>query len=201
MTLFDRCIEIVLKNEGGYQCDPNDIGNWTNSTDFYICKDSNFDPELVEKYKKSEILKGTKYGIAARYFPDLDIKNLTKDDARAIYHLKWWRRMNLARICNEELVLHILDHGINSNKRIAIRMIQRIVEVDPDGVIGNITTGAINNWKPYTKVIEGYGLLNGIIEHYKYARHLHYADQVRKYPYKRKYLKGWLNRIEKCKFE
>jgi len=178
MTLFDKIITIVLKNEGGYQCDPDDIGNYTRTGE----------------------LKGTKYGICARTFPTMDIKSLTKGDAIAIYYQYWWVPMNLKPICNEELVLHILDHGINANKRLAIRMLQRIVEVKPDGIIGPVTIKAVNNWKPYPKTIQGYGLLNGIVEHYIYARHCYYSSIVLRRPVTRKYLKGWLNRVNNCTF-
>ena len=60
--LFDRVIPIILHNEGGYQCDPDDRGNYTSGG----------------------ILRGTKYGISARQYPRLDIKNLTPDQASNI---------------------------------------------------------------------------------------------------------------------
>jgi len=182
MILFDKCIEVVLRSEGGYQCDPDDYGNWTGP---------NCTGELI----------GTKYGIAARIFPKLDIKNLTEDQAKKIYYDYFWIPMNLEGIRDEELVLHIFDHGVNSNKRLAIRMVQKIMEIKADGIIGPITLNAINNFKPRSKIIEGYGLLYTLAEYYKYARYCHYTDQVRKYPRKKKFLKGWHNRVEKCIFD
>lgn len=188
MTLFERCIGIILKSEGGYQCDERDYGNWTGP---------NRTGELI----------GTNHGIAARYFNEtvkrrfgVMIKELTRDQAKEIYFDYFWKPMNLEGIANHDLVLHIFDHGINANKRLAIRMIQRIVFVKTDGFLGPITEKAINEFKPYTKVIQGYGLLRDIIDHYKYARHLHYADQVRKYPIKAAFYKGWIIRIEKTHF-
>jgi len=183
MTLFERCIDVILKSEGGYQCDPRDYGNYTGPN-------------------RTGDLIGTKFGIAARYFHKIaDIKNLTRAQAIGIYYDYFWFPMNLEGILNHDLVLHIFDHGINANKRLAIRMIQRIVFVKPDGIIGPITEKAINDFRPYTKVIQGYGLLRDIIDHYKYARHLHYADQVRKYPVKAAFYKGWVIRIEKTTFK
>jgi len=178
MTLFDKIITIVLKNEGGYQCDPDDIGNYTRTGE----------------------LKGTKYGICARTFPTMDIKSLTKGDAIAIYYQYWWVPMNLKPICNEELVLHILDHGINAGKRTAIRMLQRIIDAEVDGIIGGETISKTNNFKPFTRVIDGYGLLNGIVDHYKYERHIYYGLVVARRPSTSKYIKGWRNRIQRCTF-
>ena len=53
-TTFDEIIEIVLEHEGGYVNDPKDLGG------------------------------ETKYGITKRFYPDVDIKNLTKEEAEAL---------------------------------------------------------------------------------------------------------------------
>jgi lysozyme family protein len=57
---FDRAFAIVVGVEGGYTSDPRDPGG------------------------------ETKYGISKRANPDLDIKNLTLDQAKARYRLKYW---------------------------------------------------------------------------------------------------------------
>ena len=51
-TTFDKIIEVVLEHEGGYVNDPDDAGG------------------------------ETKYGIAKRWYPSVDIKNLTKEQAK-----------------------------------------------------------------------------------------------------------------------
>ena len=62
-----RSLEFVFRHEGGWGNDRRDRGNWTSGV-----------------IGQGE-LKGTKYGIAAHVYPTLDIKNLTLDDATAIY--------------------------------------------------------------------------------------------------------------------
>jgi len=184
-----KCIDIILKNEGGFQDDPRDYGNYTGP---------NRTGELI----------GTNFGIAARYFHKIvkerygiSIKDLTIPQAKELFLDYFWTPMDLEGILNHDLILHIFDHGVNANKRLAIRMIQKIVFVKADGFMGPITEKAINNFRPYTKVIQGYGLLSSILDHYKYARHCHYAEQVRKYPMKGVFYKGWLIRIEKTHFD
>ena len=59
-TTFDEIIEVVLEHEGGYVNDPHDAGGETN------------------------------FGIAKRWYPDVDIKNLTKEQAKKIYHQDYW---------------------------------------------------------------------------------------------------------------
>jgi lysozyme family protein len=178
MTLFEKCISIILKNEGGFQNDPADIGNFT----------------------VNGVLRGTKYGISARIFPNLDIKNLTEDQAKNIYFKYYWQPMNLEGIKDELLTLHIFDHAINCGKGTAIRMIQRLVETKADGIIGPVTKLAINEYKPISRVVNGYGLLSTLAEHYIYARYCYYSELVIRRPMAKRYLKGWHNRIEKTHF-
>lgn len=177
MTLFNRCIVIVLKNEGGYQCDPDDRGNYANG-----------------------VLRGTKYGISARCYPKLDIKNLTEEQAKLIYLSDYWNPMNLTGIKDEELALHVFDHGVNAGRWASVRMLQRLVDATPDGVIGPDTLGRVNKTKMPVRVIEGYGLLTTLREHFIYARYSYYTRLVQNRPAIKKYLKGWYNRIEKTHF-
>lgn len=57
----------VISLEGGFTTDPKDRGNWTTGV---IGQGEN---------------KGTKYGISAMAYPKVDIKNLTKEKATALY--------------------------------------------------------------------------------------------------------------------
>lgn len=73
-----RCIANTHREEGsdtpsgGWTINPNDPGNWTGGR------------------KGAGDLKGTKFGIAANTYPDLDIKNLTRAQADAIYIRDYW---------------------------------------------------------------------------------------------------------------
>lgn len=64
---FDRAVDFVLEREGGLSEDPNDPGGLT------------------------------KYGISQKAYPNLDIKNLTIDDAKKIYYEDYWLKSG----CNE----------------------------------------------------------------------------------------------------
>lgn len=70
---WTRSRAFVRRWEGGYQNDPNDIGNWTG------CK------------RGVGELKGTNWGISACSYPKLDIINLTLAEADAIYFRDYWR--------------------------------------------------------------------------------------------------------------
>jgi|GEM_PF-616941 len=72
---WPECISFTLQFEGGYDANPRDRGNWTTGV-----------------IGQGE-LKGTKYGIAAHVYPHLDIKNLTKEEAIAIYRRDYWPKV------------------------------------------------------------------------------------------------------------
>ena len=114
MTLFEKCIEVVLSNEGGYVNDPLDPGGETN------------------------------FGITKANYPDIDIKKLKKDQAVNIYRMDYWDKMNLEGIENELLVLQVFDMGVNAGIRISIKMIQRLAGAYPDGICGPVTKNLIN---------------------------------------------------------
>lgn len=75
---FPRCSANTHREEGsdtpsgGWTINPNDPGNWTGGK------------------KGVGELKGTKWGIAANTYPNLDIKNLTREQADAIYLRDYW---------------------------------------------------------------------------------------------------------------
>lgn len=124
MSNFERCISLVLGHEGGFTRDSRDRGNWTTG--------------IVGQGE----LKGTKYGISAMAYPDLDIKNLTYEDAVDVYEYDYWLPLRC-----EEMPLPVayltLDNAVNAGRRRAAQWLQRSVGVKADGVIGDITLSAV----------------------------------------------------------
>ena len=168
LSLFDECIKVVLKNEKGFQNNPNDPGNWIGG--FHVGR-----------------LVGTKYGITAKFFPDVDIKNLTPERAKQIYFNHYWKPMELEGINNPEIVLQIFDFGVNIGKRLAIKKAQRLAEVDDDGICGAETTHAINQY------------CGNFLSTYKHVRRIYYEWLAEKYSYQREFFEGRLKRVEKTK--
>lgn len=156
--LFNRCIEVILRNEGGYVNHRNDPGGETN------------------------------FGIAKKFFPDEDIKNLTVERAKEIYFERYWLPMHLDGIINEESVLQIFDFGVNAGRSRAIKLAQEIVGIEKDGLCGQKTRDAINNFK--------YDFLS----EYKELRKEYYYNLAYKKSAMKVFLKGWLNRVDKTHF-
>ena len=119
-TTFEEIIEIVLEHEGGYVNDPDDAGG------------------------------ETKYGIAKRWYPDVDIKNLTKEQAKKIYHTDYWRRGKCDEVPPQ--LRHIyFDMCVNFGRGGAVKVLQQAAnsknrnKIEVDGGIGP------NDFKSYPK--------------------------------------------------
>ncbi len=84
----------------------------------------------------------TKFGISQRSYPALNIRALSLDDAKAIYQRDYW-----APIQGEHLPagldLLVLDHAVNAGPARAIRLLQHLVGVPEDGVMGPVTLAGV----------------------------------------------------------
>lgn len=126
MTNFEKSVAFVLKSEGGYSSDVKDPGNWTAGR-----------PGLG-------LLKGTKYGISASSFPELDIKNLTESEASAIYKKQYWDKIQGEHLL-WPLCYLLFDFAVNSGVTKASTVLQSCLGVTPDGIIGPITVSKANS--------------------------------------------------------
>lgn len=120
-TTFDR----LIGHEGGFTDNPKDRGNWTSG-----------------KIGVGE-LKGTKFGISAMAYPDLDIKNLTVQQAKEIYWRDWWTVLKMEQM-HRVMRYQMFDAAVNHGMFAASKMFQRVAGVKDDGKIGPITIAAAN---------------------------------------------------------
>ena len=153
---FDQCIEHILDSEGGFTLNPNDKGNYTPSGE----------------------LKGTKYGISARMYPKLDIKNLTLEQAKLIYKKEYWDRPKI-NLLPGKIRMHYFDVCVNSGSTQATKLLQRAIGVKDDGILGEVTRSKLSK-------IE--------IEDYANERNKLYVNIVKKDATQLSFLQGWLKR-------
>jgi len=109
---FHVAINRLLGNEGGYVDDPHDPGGETN------------------------------WGISKRSYPTVDIKELTREQAIALYKRDFW---DAARLDEQAFGVgfQMLDFAVNSGISTAIRALQRAVGCADDGHIGPVTLAAV----------------------------------------------------------
>ncbi|MDO6646395.1 glycoside hydrolase family 108 protein [Acinetobacter guillouiae] len=121
---FEKAFARLIGHEGGYSNDRNDPGNWTGG-----------------KVGKG-VLKGTKYGIAANTYPNLDIKNLTLEQAKAIYKKDWWDKLGAEQL-HPAIVYQLWDFAVNAGKSRAVKELQQVTGVIDDGILGAKTIAAV----------------------------------------------------------
>jgi lysozyme family protein len=119
---FDAAFEITIGHEGGYTNDPNDPGG------------------------------ETKYGISKAAYPNLDIANLTLDQAEQIYFNDYWSKAG-CNSCAPALGILVFDAAVNNglgNKDSprTIAWLQSAVGVTADSDIGPLTLAAIAKADP-----------------------------------------------------
>ena len=114
MSYYDECFVRLMGNEGGYSNNPKDPGGETN------------------------------WGISKRSYPNVDIKNLTQDAAKAIYKRDFWDKCR----CDElfpVLAFALFDCAVNSGCAQAIKLLQQSIGADDDGVFGRLTMSRVND--------------------------------------------------------
>ena len=152
-TTFDEIIEKVLEHEGGYVNDPDDPGG------------------------------ETKYGIAKKFNPDVDIKNLTKEGAKEIYYEKYWKPSKADQV--PDRLKHIyFDMVVNFGQGGAVKVLQQSAvskghNIEVDGGIGPATIKAIQNVE--TDRVRSYRVLK-------------FAKIVINKPSQEKFWLGWFRR-------
>ena len=121
---FDLAFDRLINHEGAYSSEFKDPGNWTGG-----------------RVNVGE-LKGTKFGIAANTYGDIDIKNLTIEQAKAIYYRDWWLKIGADEIPSP-VVYQMWDFAVNAGMGKAREAIQYAAGVAQDGRIGPMTIAAI----------------------------------------------------------
>jgi lysozyme family protein len=153
MKTFNEIIEKVLEHEGGYVNDPKDLGG------------------------------ETKYGITKRFYPEVDIKNLTIEQATEIYKKDYWDKNRVESL--PQNLWHIyFDMCVNMGKRTAVKVLQRAAvnkgkDIEVDGGLGPMTIGAL-------KGVE--------LDRVRAFRVKYYVDLITARPEQEKFYLGWFRR-------
>ncbi len=108
---FNTACDRTLKSEGGYSNDPQDPGG------------------------------ETKYGISKRTYPQVDIKNLTYEQAKALYKRDFWDVLHGDSLY-DGVSYQLFDFAVNSGMGTAIRYYQRSLGVADDGHWGPVSQKA-----------------------------------------------------------
>lgn len=126
----------------------------------------------------------TKYGISQAAYPNLDIRNLTEQQARDIYQRDYWDRIGGDAINSQAVAENIFDTAVNMGVGTASKLAQLCCDVSPaDGIIGMQSLAAINAMNEQL-FLAGYTIS-------KIARYAHICNKDKT---QSKFLLGWINR-------
>ncbi len=125
----------------------------------------------------------TKFGISQRSYPALDIRALSLDDAKAIYQRDYWDKIQGERL-PAGLDLLLLDHAVNAGPARAVRLLQSLVNVPEDGLMGPVTLGEIASADP-----------QDLIARFSELR----LDFYRGLPTWRHFGAGWTRRVQRAR--
>jgi len=153
---FEDCIDKVLEHEGGYVNDPNDLGGETN------------------------------FGISKKAYPDVDIKNLTREEAKEIYKDGYWDRYKIEKM-PENLRYVYFDMVLNMGYGNAAKVVQRAangkndesMRLEIDGAVGPTTRKALEEVE---------------LERVRCYRVKHYMSIIDRRPEQERFLFGWFRR-------
>lgn len=157
-AVFLAAVERVLANEGGYVDNPADPGGATN------------------------------FGISQRAYPDLDIANLTREQAIDIYYRDYWLKYGLQRL-RGEIAGKMLDLCVNLGPEAAVLCLQRAMranrgELEEDGILGPKTLATVNSYANPVAVLSA-------LRSEAAAR---YRVEVARRPQSAVFIEGWLRR-------
>jgi len=82
----------------------------------------------------------TKFGISKRSYPNVDIKNLTRDGAKAIYYPDFWMPLQDS---HPAIKFQCFDFAVQSSIQTAIRKLQAAVGAADDGHWGPASAAAL----------------------------------------------------------
>ena len=155
---FEKAFKYTITNEGVYANDHDDIGG------------------------------ETKYGISKRSYPNLDIKNLTLEEAKKIYFCDYWLKGKFEQIADENIATQLFDLSTNLGIKAETIVLQRAlrsvgINVQEDGLLGSVTLSATNNADP-----------NALLAAIKSEAAGYYRLIAAKNPQQQKFLSGWLSR-------
>ena len=172
MANFNLSLNCTLSKEGKYSNDPSDNGgetykgiarkshaDWAGWTIIDKCKTA---PDFPKSLEKSAELQELVFNL---------------------YHHDYWLPLKADQIRMQTVADSIFDFAVNAGVKTSIEIVQKMLDIKVDGLVGTVTLSHINTSD------EKHFLSSLTVNKLKY-----YMDTIRRRPTNRKFLLGWLSR-------
>lgn len=171
MADYKKLIPHILKWEGGFVNDPADLGGAT------------YRGVTLAAYEAYCRKKGYPRPTVER------LKNMPMAQWEEIFKTMYWDKWKADAITSQSVANMLVDWLWGSGAY-AIKIPQRMLGVTVDGIVGPITIEAVNKRNP-----------RELFAALKNERAAYYERICVSRPVNRKFLKGWLNRLNSLKWE
>ena len=121
--MFESCVNIVLQKEGGFVNHSADPGGATNY---------GITIKVLSEYRKTEVSVE-------------DVQRLSIGEAKQIYYKNYWKPIQGDQL-PIGVNLSVFDFAVNAGVSRAAKTLQKIVNVQQDGIIGLVTLKAVQTF-------------------------------------------------------
>lgn len=187
-SAFQQILPIILEAEGGYVDDPADPGGATNKG-------------ITQRvYDEWRVIGGQE---------KKDVKDITQDEVEIIYFVNYWKAGHCNDMPTRTIKIRHFDACVNLGPVQAIKLLQKVLNVETDGIVGPITEAALNRMNPraladeilwerlrfYREITRDES--NALIELCKYLRQHHYgeAEDLIDKAEGLKFIRWWMKRV------
>lgn len=172
---LDAFRDAITTWEGGFQADPDDIGNWVNGK--LIGTNRGVTPAALARMQQRPVVDVTVD----------DIKAVTVDTAAHIGMEHYYRYPGFDELPWHPATESFVDFGWGAGPRLSVMKLQAMVATAPDGMIGPFTQRAYREWLAEQGAAAAVRAVHRM--RCDFYQHITYVR-----PTNRKFLQGWLNR-------
>lgn len=125
----------ILRHEGGYVDHPSDPGGATNM---------GITRKTLSRWRRIN---------PWWQLPKSEVKSLSRTEAKAIYKALYWDRIGANKLPSG-IDVAIFDFAVNSGPNRAVKVLQRVLGVAADGIVGPITLAALDGFASRSRISE-----------------------------------------------
>ena len=119
----------------------------------------------------------------------IDLQNIPDEHWNAILKEGYWNRWRADEIKDQSVANILVDWVYNSGVH-GIRIPQYLLSLKSDGIVGKLTLNAINSYPNQQELFERLK-----------AERIRYYNRLATEPSQKKFLKGWINRVNDFRYE